>query len=113
MSLQDDKLRQAMRGYAAGLAASKTPPEASLVWFRAERMRRRMAIERAERPLRVMQVVGVLCALCAAGWLLVRSVSTNGSTQIATPWLVLTIGGLFLTVAGCWTMMLASRKPLS
>lgn len=113
MSLQDDKLRQALRGYAAVLAETHKAPEASLVWFRAERMRRRVAIERAERPLRIMQMVGVLCALCAAGWLLYRSVSASGSATIATPWLVLTIGGAFLIVAGCWTMMLASRKPLS
>jgi transposase len=121
MSLQDDQLREAMRQYAAGLAETHTAPEASLIWFRAERRRRRMAIERAERPLRIMQVVGMLCALFAAGWLLVRSVSTSAATNagtnalggIATPWLVLTIGGAFVTIAGCWMMMLASRKPLS
>ncbi|HSY01205.1 MAG TPA: hypothetical protein VK819_03595 [Acidobacteriaceae bacterium] len=111
MSVRDDQLRQAMRQYAAGIAETHTAPEASLIWFRAERRRRRMAIERAERPLRIMQIVGLLCALCAAGWLLYRSMST--SAGIATPWLVLTISGAFLTVAGCWTMMSASRKPLS
>lgn len=111
MSLQDDQLRQAMRGYAASLAETHTAPASSLIWFRAERRRRRMAIERAERPLRMMQIVGVFCAFCAAAWMLYRSMSTV--SQIATPWLVLTIGGVLVTVAGCWTMVFASRKPLS
>jgi hypothetical protein len=113
MSVRDDQLRQAMRQYAAGLVETQAVPQASLIWLRAERRRRRMAIEQAERPLRIMQIVGVLCALCAAGWLLYRSMSISAFAGIATPWLVLTIGGAFLTVAGCWTMMSASRKPLS
>jgi hypothetical protein len=113
MSRQDEQLRQALRGYAAQISQTHTAPEASLVWLRAERRRRRMAIERAERPLRIMQMVGLVCAALAAAWMLLRSGSLRTMPTIGTTGLVLALAGTLMIVGGCWTMVVASRRPLS
>jgi hypothetical protein len=113
MSRHDDQLRQSMRGYAARLAEAQPLPQASLIWFRAERRRRRLALERAERPLRVMQIVGVVCAMCATAWMLFRSVSVRPVSGFGTPWIAVLLACAFLIPAGCWAMVVASRRPLS
>lgn len=109
MSRPDEQLRHSLRSYAAHLANTYNAPPASLIWLRAERRRRRVAIERAERPLRIMQIVGMICAASAAGWMLHRS----GPVQFSTSSLTLALGCAALIVAGCWTMLLASRRPSS
>jgi hypothetical protein len=108
MSGTDDRLRQGLRGYAAAIAASRPAPPVSMVWLRAERRRRRAAVERAERPLRVMQAVGLVCAAAAAGWLLVASGLDRAS--LGMPMLALTIAAPILAAGGCWAMVAASRQ---
>ncbi len=112
MNRQEDRLRDALRGYAARIAASHTVPPASGVWLRAERRRRRLAIERAERPLRIMQALGLVCAMIAAGWLLIQAGSVHPLPSFGTVVLVSTFASLLLVVAGCWAMVLASRRSL-
>lgn len=112
-----DPLRQELRRYAAGIAATHAAPPASIVWLRAERRSRRLAIERAERPLRIMQVLGLVCAVFAAAWMLRQSgglralpgglhpLPAMGTTMVS-----LAIATTILVIAGCWTMMSASRR---
>lgn len=108
MRQDEEQLRAAMRGYAAQIAASHAAPAASAVWMRAERRRRRLARERAERPLRIMQAVGMVCAAAVAAWLLYRAAPANLSlsweaTSVA-------VGMTAVIVAACWTMLAASRR---
>ncbi|HEX4006521.1 MAG TPA: hypothetical protein VHX60_10130 [Acidobacteriaceae bacterium] len=113
MSRQDEQLRQALRGYAARITQTHSVPEASVVWLRAERRRRRIAIERAERPLRIMQMVGLVCAALAAAWWLVRSDSLRSVPEIGTTGVMLALAAAVMIVGGCWTMVVVGRRPLS
>jgi hypothetical protein len=113
MSRHDDQLRQALRTYAAGIADTQSVPHASLIWLRAERRKRRLALERAERPVRIMQIVGLLCAACAAAWLCYRSVALHQLTAIGTTGLVFVLSSMLLVFAGCWAMLILSRRPSS
>ena len=106
----DDQLRRAFRTYAATLAADHTPPPAAAILFRAERRRRRLALERAERPLLIMQTLGTLAAICAAAWLLYRFAPHTLPTFDTTT-LALAIACTTLILAGCATMLHASRRP--
>jgi hypothetical protein len=106
----DDHLRRAFRTYAANLSANHTPPPASAILFRAERRRRLLAIERAERPLLIMQTLGTLCALFAAAWLAYRFAPHTLPTLNSTT-LSLAIACTTLVLAGCWAMLHASRRP--
>ena len=112
MSLQEDRLRESLRGYAAKIATSHTVPPSSVVWLRAERRRRRLAIERAERPLRIMQALGLVCAVIAAGWMLFQAGSVHPLPAFGTVVLVSALASLLLVVAGCSAMVLASRHSL-
>jgi hypothetical protein len=113
MSHDDDRLRQALRAHAAKMAAARPLPSASAIWLRAERRRRRAAIERAERPLRVMQTIGLVIAACAAGWLLSRSDAFHPLPAIGNTSLILLLACGVLACAGCWTMWIAERRPTS
>ncbi|WP_158788808.1 hypothetical protein [Granulicella sp. L46] len=104
----DDQLRRVFRTYAAALSAEHTPPPATAILFRAERRRRRAAIQRAERPLLIMQTLGVLSAVFAAAWLLYRFAPHTFPTLNSTT-LALSIACTTLVLAGCWTMLRASR----
>jgi hypothetical protein len=106
----DDQLRQAFRTYAATLSADHTQPTAAAILFRAERRRRRLAIQRAERPLLIMQTVGVGVAIFTAAWLLYRFAPHTLPTLNTTD-LALAIACTTLVLAGCWTMLHASRRP--
>lgn len=108
MSEIDDRLRAGLRAYAAKMAETEAAPPAGLVWLRAERRRRRAAVEQAERPLRIMQAVGVAGAALAAGWLLVESGARWGT--LGTPMLGLAIAIPVAAVGGCWAMAAASRR---
>jgi hypothetical protein len=110
MTPQEDHLRQAFRSYAATLAADHTPPPAAAVLFRAERRRRRLAIQRAERPLLIMQTLGFVVAIFTAAWLLYRFAPHTLPTLNTTD-LALAIACTALVLAGCWTMLHASRRP--
>ena len=106
----DDQLRQSFRTYAAALSAEHTPPPASAILFRAERRRRLLAIERAERPLLIMQTLGTLSAIAAIAWLAYRFAPRTLPT-VNTTYLALAIACTFLVLAGCWAMLHASRRP--
>ncbi|HTW49171.1 MAG TPA: hypothetical protein VMD92_14560 [Acidobacteriaceae bacterium] len=115
MDRNDDLLRQGMRGYAAQIAATHTPPPAAGIWLMAERRRRRLAIERATLPLRIMQVVGLVCAVAAAAWLLSASrVSVSGLLHdvetLRAAILAMGCASVLLVVAGCWTMLVVGRR---
>jgi hypothetical protein len=110
MPPNQDQLRQAFRTYAVSLAEEHTPPPAAAILFRAER-RRRLAIERAERPLLIMQTLGVLRAACTVAWLLYRFAPLHALPTINTTYLALAIACTFLVLAGCWAMLHASRSP--
>jgi peptidoglycan biosynthesis protein MviN/MurJ (putative lipid II flippase) len=112
MTPNEDQLRHALRTYAINLSGEHTPPQASLIWFRAERRRRRLAIERAERPLLIMQITGLICAACAIAWLSYRFAPHQLPT-IDTTYLVLALACMLLILAGCSAMLLASRRPSS
>jgi len=109
-STDDHNLRQAFRAYAATLAAHHTPPPAAAILFRAERRRRRAAIERAERPLLIMQTLGFLSAIFAAAWFGYRfaphTLPTLNPTTLAAG-----IACTTLVLAGCWAMLHLSRHP--
>jgi predicted acyltransferase len=107
----DDPLRQAFRAYAATVSAAGQTPPVSLVWLRAARRRRALALRRAQRPVRIMQVIGLLCALLATGWGMLRFGSLPPAPNLDTPFLVLFIAGTGLVVLGCCGMLLASRQP--
>jgi hypothetical protein len=113
MTPHDDQLRHAFRTYAANLSDEHTPPPASAVLFRAERRRRRLAIERAERPLLIMQITGLICAVCAVAWLTYRFAPFHQLPTIGTTYLVLALACMLLILAGCSAMLLASRRPSS
>jgi hypothetical protein len=109
--LPDDDLRRAFRTYALSLSAEHTPPPSSTILFRAERRRRRLAIERAERPLLIMQILGILSAVATAAWLLYRFAPLHTLPPLNTTTLALGIACTFLVLAGCWAMLHASRRP--
>jgi len=108
-NIPDDQLHHAFRTYAATLAADHTPPPAAIL-FRAERRRRRAALDRAERPLLIMQTFGTLTAIAAAAWLLYRFAPHTLPT-LNTTTLALSIACAFLVIAGCAAMLHASRRP--
>ncbi len=112
MNRSDETLREALRGYSAKIAASHPVPPSSVVWLRAERRKRRLAVERAERPLRIMQALGLLCAAIAAGWILLQAGSVRPLPAPGTMVLVSALASVLLVVAGCWTMVLASRRSV-
>ena len=111
----DDLLRQSLRAYAAAVTAGGPVP-VSLVWFRAERRRRALALRRAQRPVRIMQLIGLLCALLAAVWGGARFIHLAGlgtllpRPNLAEPFLLLLIAGSGLVLLGCCGMLLASRQ---
>lgn len=113
MNDPNDPLRQALRGYAATMASTHPAPPVSLVWFRAERRRHQVAVERAERPLRVMQILSVVGAALAAAWMLWRAVQTDPPGLPGTGLLLIVCAGVVLIAGGCWTMLVASRRPSS
>lgn len=115
MNRNDDLLRQGLQGYAARIAAAHAPPPAQGIWLMAERRRRRRALERATLPLRIMQAVGVACAIAVAVWLLVDS-GVHGSgllhdlQTLGAASAVMACGSVLLVVAGCWAMLAAERR---
>ena len=103
MKQPDEQLRNALLSYSRELQAEPNPV-ASVVWLRAERRNRRLALERATLPLRIMQAAGLLCSLILCAW--VFSMHAAGGTALLL-WGALAI---FLVIAGCWTMLQAARR---
>jgi hypothetical protein len=113
MNERNDPLREAMRGYAATLASTHAAPPVSLVWFRAERRRHQLAVERAERPLRLMQMLSIVGAVLGAVWMLWRAVQVDPPGVPGTGLLLIVCAGIVLIAGGCWTMLAVSRRPSS
>jgi hypothetical protein len=114
MTRDDERLRQGLRGYAAQMAAAHAAPPAQMVWLRAERRRRRAAVEQAERPLRVMQGVGLVCGLLAVAWMAVRwGAFDHPATALGTEMVALGIASAALVAGGCWAMVRMGSRPLS
>jgi hypothetical protein len=108
--IPDDQLRRAFRTYAATLSSDHTPPPSAAILFRTERRRRRAAMERAERPLLIMQTLGFLSAIFAAAWFAYRFAPRTLPT-LNTTTLALAAACTTLVLAGCWAMLHASRRP--
>lgn len=112
----DAHLRQALRGLAADISADPPPPSA-VIYLRAERRSRQLAVARATLPLRIMQTLGLVSAVLMAAWALRESLSANPrhalSSQATTSLLEWSALALLIVLAGCWTMILASRRPLT
>ena len=103
MKQPNEQLRNALLSYSRELQAEPNPV-ASVVWLRAERRNRRLALERATLPLRIMQAAGLLCAMILCAW--VFSMHATARTSLLL-WGALAI---FLVIAGCWTMLQAARR---
>lgn len=110
MNRNDDLLRQGLRGYAAQIATTHTPPPAAGIWLMAERRRRRLALQRATLPLRIMQGVGLLCAIAIAVWLLWNSDLLHALSGLGAPAVAMAGASVLLVVAGCWTMVAAEKR---
>jgi hypothetical protein len=115
MNRNDNLLRRGLKGYAAQVAAAHTPPPAAGIWLMAERRRRLRAVERALLPVRIMQIVGLACAMAVAVWLLSASrVSASGLLHdvetLRAAILAMACASILLVVAGCWTMLAAERR---
>ena len=107
----DERLRQGLRGYAAQIAATHAAPPAQAVWLRAERRRRRLAVEQAERPLRVMQGVGLVCAIAAAVWMTVRwGAFDHPLPVVGTEMVALGVASVLMVAGGCWAMVRAGKS---
>jgi hypothetical protein len=110
---QDDILvGRTMRSIAAEVAAeiaAQPAPAASAIWFRAQRERRRLALDRAMRPLRIMQTLALLCPV-VLGALLLHQYS--GPSLLLTPsfleWAAL---ALAVALTGVLAMLRLARQP--
>jgi len=102
---QQDPVRNAFRSYAAQLSAEHSAPPASAVWLRSERRNRKLVLERATWPLRIMQPLSLIIATFMCAWTLHQSGSTIDPTLLL--WGLL---AALIVVAGCWTMLRAGRR---
>jgi len=111
----DAAIRQTLRGLAKEIAEDKPAPPASLIYLRAEHRARQHAIARATLPLRIMQALGLIVAIIAAAWAIHQSLTTPSTTTqslTTTPLLKWAALALVLVIAGCWTLLHASRTEL-
>lgn len=107
LSPQDELLKHSLQSLAADIATHRTTPVTNPIWLRAQRERRRLAIERATRPLRIVEALAVLCSLLLVIFLLRQATPTQ-----VTP-TAIELGGLGLAIVfagGCVLLHLA-RKP--
>jgi hypothetical protein len=103
----------ALRTLAADIAALHTPPPAAPILLRAERERRRLALARAIRPLRIMQRIAVAAPIPIAALMLRQSrlFEHQPSTLITPSILEFFALGILLVIGGCYTMLRAARQP--
>ncbi len=104
---QDELLTRALQSLSASIAVESQLPPAHPIWLRAQRERRRLAVERATRPLRIVESLAFLLSLLLAVFLIRQSAPT-----LLTP-VALELGGLGLAIVlagGCVLLHLA-RKP--
>jgi lysylphosphatidylglycerol synthetase-like protein (DUF2156 family) len=110
MNRNDEPLRQELRRYAGQVAATHTPPPAAGIWLMAERRRRRLAVERAALPLRIMQMVSLVCLLAGTAWMLAHSGLLRDVEAMSAATAAITCAAVLLVVAGCWAMLAAGRR---
>jgi hypothetical protein len=68
--------------------AEHEPPDADLVWRRAEARRKEIALKRATRPLIFMRVLGVVYAAVSVAWFL-HYLWRAGFVELFSGWTVL------------------------
>jgi hypothetical protein len=110
---QDDILiANALRSLAGKVSAelaARPAPAASTIWFRAQRERRRLALDRAMRPLRIMQTLALLCPVILGALLLHQY---PGPSLLLTPsfleWAALAV---LAALTGVLSMLHLSRPP--
>jgi hypothetical protein len=78
--------------------------------MRAEHRNHRLALDRATRPLRIMQIIGFLCALITTAWALHQSQSTARSATLDTTLLRWAAIATLVLAASCWTMLHIDRR---
>jgi len=104
---QDQFLARSLQCLAADISARHPVPAANPIWLRAQRERRRLAVERATQPLRLIEGLAFLCSLLLVTFLLRQS-----APALITP-AALELGGLGLAIVlagGCVLLHLA-RNP--
>ena len=107
---QDVLLTRAFQSLAASIAAEGEPPPPHLVWLRALRERRRLAIQRATRPLRMIEALAFLCSLLLVAFLL------HQSSPLLLTHTTLELGGLAFAIvvaSGCVLLNLARKTSAS
>ena len=57
-----------------------------------------------------MQTLGILFGICTAAWLLYRFAPIRTFPTLNTTYIALAIACTLLVLAGCWTMLHASRR---
>jgi len=107
LSLQEELLARSLQSLAADIAAHHQTRATNPIWLRAQRERRRLAIDRATRPLRIVESLAFLCSL-----LLVAFKLRQSAPALNTP-TALEFGGLAFAIvlAGCCVLLHLARKP--
>jgi hypothetical protein len=103
----DIALREALRSLASDIADHHAPPPASIVWLRAQRRARQLAIARATLPLRIMTLIGLAAAIAVATFALYNSsAAALTSTRVLLAWIA---PALAFILAGCWFILRNAR----
>jgi hypothetical protein len=111
MNHDDQLVSTALRTLATELDRELTAfpiPAATTLWFRSERERRRLALARALRPLRVMQILALLCPILIAA-LLLHQYSGSASQFLSPALLEWGALALILVLTGSLTMLRLAR----
>jgi hypothetical protein len=111
---QDDILianaLRTLAGEVSAELAARPAPAASTIWFRTQRERRRLALDRAMRPLRIMQTLALLCPILIAA-LLLHQYSAS-ATHLLTPSFLEWAGlAVLAALTGVLAMLHLSRPP--
>ena len=109
LSAQDELIARSLQSVAADIAAKNPTPAPNSIWLRAQRERRRLAIERATRPLRVIEALAFFCSLLLVTFMLRESAPAHISQT------ALELGSLALVIvlAGCCALLHLARKPFT
>ena len=105
----------------APASAELRPPDASVVWRRAQSLACEKAIARATQPIRIARIASLIAAAIALPWLAltlpyslswipdfashVRTVDLSFSSAATATFLLGTIGSLFLIILSSWYVL--------